>query len=97
MALLDVPDEEVKEGKRRMVDVRSKEGRQAMAIDSYLEDNAWEEEQRRMGLEPKIEGFPYFSLKGKENVEPQKEEGTSGSASGSQWWRDLWPGSSKRR
>lgn len=93
VALLDVSDEEVKEGKRRMVDVKSKEGRQALAVDSYLDDNAWEEEQRRAGLEPKIEGFPYFSLKGKENVEPQKEEG--GSGSGSQWLKSLWPGSSK--
>lgn len=97
VALLDVSDEEVKESKRRMVDARSKEGRQALAVDSYLDDNAWEEEQRKAGLQPKIEGFPYFNLKGKENVEPQKEGGASGSGSGSQWLRNLWPGSSKQR
>ncbi|KAG8710092.1 hypothetical protein FRC12_002436 [Ceratobasidium sp. 428] len=93
VALLDVDDDSnMKEGKRRMVDPRSKDGRQAMAVDSYLDDNAWEEEQRKAGLSPRIEGFPYFNFKGKENVEPRREGSSSG---GSDWWQKLWSGSSK--
>ncbi|KAG9076771.1 hypothetical protein FRC06_009325 [Ceratobasidium sp. 370] len=81
VALLDVDDESgMKEGKRRMVDSKSKEGRHALAVDSYLDDNAWEEEQRRAGLPPRIEGFPYFNPRGKENVEPRKEGSSSGNS-----------------
>ncbi|KAG8734996.1 hypothetical protein FRC10_011101 [Ceratobasidium sp. 414] len=94
VALLDVDDDSgMKEGKRRMVDSKSKEGRHALAVDSYLDDNAWEEEQRRAGLSPRIEGFPYFNPKGKENVEPR--EGSSNETT--DWWQKFWPGSSKRR
>ncbi|QRW17879.1 hypothetical protein RhiXN_02803 [Rhizoctonia solani] len=49
VSLLEVEDVDVKEGKRRMIDTRSKEGKQAMAVDRYLDDNAWEEEQERLG------------------------------------------------
>jgi hypothetical protein len=95
VALLDVEDDGgIKEGKRRMVDAKSKEGKQALAIDCYLDDNAWEEEQRRAGLSPRIEGFPYFNPKGKENVEPQKEGSSVG---GSDWWQKLWSGSSSKQ
>jgi len=94
VALLDVEDDGIKEGKRRMVDAKSKEGKQALAVDSYLDDNAWEEEQRKAGLSPRIEGFPFFNPKGKENIKPQKEGSSSGS---SDWWRELWSGSSSKQ
>ncbi|KAF8754307.1 hypothetical protein RHS01_06233 [Rhizoctonia solani] len=80
--------------KRRMIDTRSKEGKQAMAVDRYLDDNAWEEEQRKAGLVPRIEPFPYFDLKGKENVECNKESASGGSLG---WWRGLVSGSSLKR
>ncbi|KAG9128099.1 hypothetical protein FRC07_004993 [Ceratobasidium sp. 392] len=95
VALLDVEDDSnMKEGKRRMVDPKSKDGKHAVAVDSYLDDNAWEEEQRRAGLSPRIEGFPYVNLGGKENVEPPKEGSSGGS---SDWWQKLWSGSSSRK
>jgi hypothetical protein len=94
VALLDVEDGSVKEGKRRMVDTNSKEGRQALAVDQYLDDNAWEEEQKKAGLSPRIEPFPYFNPKGKENAAPDKETTISGS---SDWWQRLWPGPSSKR
>ncbi|CAE7231132.1 unnamed protein product [Rhizoctonia solani] len=93
VALLDLDDDGIKEGKRRMVDLSSREGRQALAVDRYLDDNDWEEEQRQAGLAPRIEPLPYFGWKGKESAELGKE-----SASGSlSWWRGLMPGSSSKR
>ncbi|GAB1521867.1 hypothetical protein RhiTH_004966 [Rhizoctonia solani] len=94
VSLLEVEDVDVKEGKRRMIDPRSKEGKQAMAVDRYLDDNAWEEEQRKAGLVPRIEPFPYFDLKGKENVECNKESASGGSLG---WWRGLVSGPSLKR
>ncbi|KDN50543.1 hypothetical protein RSAG8_01041, partial [Rhizoctonia solani AG-8 WAC10335] len=93
VALLDIEDDRIKEGKRRMVDLSSRQGRQAVAVDQYLDDNAWEEEQRKAGLSPRIEPFPYFSWQGKENAEPSKEDVSGGSS----WWRGLVPGSSSTR
>ncbi|QRV90078.1 LysM domain protein [Ceratobasidium sp. AG-Ba] len=93
VALLDIEDDGgMKEGKRRMVDPKSRDGRQALAVDAYLDDNAWEEDQKKAGLSPRIEPFPYFSFKGKENVEIPKEGSSAGS---SDWWQKLWSGSSK--
>ncbi|KAG8679428.1 hypothetical protein FRC11_003746, partial [Ceratobasidium sp. 423] len=94
VALLDTEDDGIKEGKRRMVDPSSREGAQALAVDRYLDDNAWEEEQRKAGLPPRIEPFPFFSFKGKENAESGKESSSSGSSS---WWRGLMSGSSSKR
>ncbi|CEL55354.1 hypothetical protein RSOLAG1IB_01364 [Rhizoctonia solani AG-1 IB] len=93
VSLLDVEDDGIKEGKRRMVDIHSKDGRQALAVDQYLDDNTWEEEQRKAGLSPRIEPFPYFDLRGKENTE--HKEATGGGGSG--WWRGLISGSSSKR
>ncbi|EUC64853.1 carbohydrate-binding module family 50 protein [Rhizoctonia solani AG-3 Rhs1AP] len=93
VALLDIEDDGIKEGKRRMVDSSSSQGRQALAVDQYLDDNAWEEEQRKAGLSPRIEPFPYFGCKGKESVEPCKEDVGAGSS----WWRGLMSGSSSKR
>ncbi|KAL5634983.1 hypothetical protein ACGC1H_002874 [Rhizoctonia solani] len=93
VALLDMEDDRIKEGKRRMVDLSSQEGRQALAVDQYLDDNAWEEEQRKAGLSPRIEPFPYSSWKEKESLEPCKENASGGSS----WWRGLMPGSSSNR
>ncbi|KAH7341833.1 hypothetical protein B0J17DRAFT_714998 [Rhizoctonia solani] len=94
VALIDVEDDGIKEGKRRVVDPSSKDGRQALAVDQYLDDNTWEEEQRRAGLSPRIEPFPYLSWKGKENAEDSKESTSSGASS---WWKGLLSGSSSKR
>ncbi|CAE6424967.1 unnamed protein product [Rhizoctonia solani] len=94
VALLDVEDDGIKEGKRRMVDPSSKDGKQALAVDQYLDDNAWEEEQRRAGLVPRIEPFPYFGWKGKENIEDGKASTSSGTSG---WWRGFMSGSSSKR
>ncbi|CUA76042.1 hypothetical protein RSOLAG22IIIB_02049 [Rhizoctonia solani] len=90
VALLDTEDEEIKEGKRRMVDLSSRDGRQALAVDRYLDDNDWEEEQRKAGLSPRIEPFPFFSWKGKESADSSQEDAGGGSG----WWRGLISGPS---
>lgn len=48
------------------------------AIDRYLEDTEWEEQERRNGRDPVIQKFPWGSFGQKSEQSPAAQQGSSG-------------------